>query len=70
MLEIILKGKILNDKVSIIMHYPSNEDLEINTSKFSVYNLKRYGGQNLFFENIVGFIFFITKGNELNFIFI
>ncbi|MCD2319487.1 RsmD family RNA methyltransferase, partial [Borreliella burgdorferi] len=53
LLEIILKGKILNDKVSIIMHYPSNEDLEINTSKFSVYNLKRYGGSKLIFLKIL-----------------
>ncbi|WNY69366.1 16S rRNA (guanine(966)-N(2))-methyltransferase RsmD [Borreliella andersonii] len=53
LLEIILKGKILNDKVKIIMHYPSSEDLKINTSKFSVYNLKRYGGSKLIFLRIL-----------------
>nr|WP_267508218.1 16S rRNA (guanine(966)-N(2))-methyltransferase RsmD [Borreliella bavariensis] len=47
--NIISKGKILNDKVNIIMHCPFGEDLDINTSKFSVYNLKRYGGSKLIF---------------------
>ncbi|AIJ29575.1 16S rRNA (guanine(966)-N(2))-methyltransferase RsmD [Borreliella valaisiana] len=53
LLEIILKGKILNDKVNIIMHCPFSEDLDINTSKFSVYNLKRYGGSKLIFLKIL-----------------
>ncbi len=53
LLEIILKGKILNDKVNIIMHCPFGEDLDINTSKFSVYNLKRYGGSKLIFLKIL-----------------
>ncbi|MBB6031654.1 16S rRNA (guanine(966)-N(2))-methyltransferase RsmD [Borreliella spielmanii] len=53
LLEIILKGKILNDKVSIIMHCPFSENLDINTSKFSVYNLKRYGGSKLIFLRIL-----------------
>ncbi|MBB6043039.1 16S rRNA (guanine(966)-N(2))-methyltransferase RsmD [Borreliella yangtzensis] len=53
LLEIILKGKILNDKVNIIIHCPFSENLNINTSKFSVYNLKRYGGSKLIFLKIL-----------------